>query len=91
MWLLSDCDSEGMKDRAPAKVDLATGQPRPVGKNAGLCQHIFALLVIEHYCGKASILPAAESLTSIPCSLGPRQCDFARKSTFQAIIGKPEE
>ena len=72
-------------------MDFATCQPCPAGANGGLCQHIFALLMaIEYYRGKASVLPAAESVTSNPCSWGPSQRDVELKFIFQSVIEKPK-
>ena len=63
-----DSDVEKKKESPVFKVDFATCQVCPAGQQGGLCQHVFALLmVIEEYRPREAVptLPTAEPVTSI--------------------------
>ena len=66
-------------------VDYASCVPCPAGSYGGLCQHIFALLlVLEKYSPKPleneASLPGPQSCTSEKKSWGPRKGDVTPKT-----------
>ena len=84
-------DAQG--DRQSPSIAFASCLGCPAGENGGLCHHVFALLlVIECYAPKSdtvtSQLSGAESVTSQPCSWGPRKRDVEPKPIMQTFVEK---
>ena len=72
-------------------VSFATCHGCPAGENGGLCQHIFALLiVINHYYPReeSGSLPGPSSATSNPCTWGPRKRNVKPQAVMQSTIEK---
>ena len=79
------------KESPVFKVDFATCQVCPAGQQGGLCQHVFALLmVIEEYRPREAVptLPTAEPVTSIRRSWGPRERNVEPCPIFQSVLEK---
>ena len=72
-------------------VEYAACYSCPAGRNGGLCQHVFALLlVLEKYCLKmteiSNELPGPQSCTSVKQTWGPRKRDVDPKPIMQTTV-----
>eukprot|EP00117_Sycon_ciliatum_P002283 scpid62346/ scgid1957/ len=66
-----------------ATVTYATCEGCVAGVDGGLCSHVFALLmVLEKY----RCTEEARSVTSLPCSWGPRQRDIEPKPIMDTVV-----
>ena len=63
------------------------------GGDGGLCSHVFALLmVLEKYrCTEDAGALGPESVTSLPCSWGPRSRDVAPHPVMSVCVEKSKE
>jgi len=77
-------------------VEYAACYTCPAGRNGGLCQHVFALLlVLEKYClktaGADNELPGPQSCTSIKQTWGPRKRDIDPKPIMQTTVERAKD
>lgn len=94
----AEMESEG-EERASTqlRVTYASCIPCPAGTSGGLCQHVFALLILlQHYAPKSRSLPAAslpgsDSVTSGKKLWGPRERDIAPKTVMETMVEKAKD
>ena len=76
-----------------AAVSFAKCDGCPAGQCGGLCQHVFALLMVLEYYGPRPDLqevPHDQPVTSLPQSWGPRQRNVRPQPSMQTVIERPK-
>lgn len=84
----SDCDGEKY---LVSMVEFATCEKCPAGGDGGLCQHVFALLIVmEHYGPRktSSELPGPQSVTSQQRTWGIRTRNVTPKPVMHITFEK---